>query len=124
MQALVFRQGKAVGHAGDVIADGEFQMLRGQIAIVGRRLTFQRGTISFVGNFDPVLDFQATSQANSYVRAYNSSIQNWSKSIFHFMPIARLSKLACKCLNVRKLNCFNFTLQKRNLISPYVKEVV
>jgi translocation and assembly module TamB len=73
---------KISGTTADPVTEGAFQMQRGQIAIVGRRLVFNRGTISFVGNLDPVLDFQATVPTGSHIvtttvsgRASNPSLR-------------------------------------------------
>jgi translocation and assembly module TamB len=43
---------------------GAFEMRRGTFDILGRRLTFSRGKISFSGTMDPDLDFVAETTAN------------------------------------------------------------
>jgi translocation and assembly module TamB len=42
-------------------AVGQFTLRRGRLSIIGRRLTFTRGTIDFSGSLVPNLDFAATS---------------------------------------------------------------
>jgi len=42
-------------------AVGQFTMRRGRLSIIGRRLTFSRGTISFAGSLVPTLDLAADS---------------------------------------------------------------
>lgn len=39
---------------------GAFQMRRGRIEVLGRRFDFTYGTLTFEGDLDPVLDFEAT----------------------------------------------------------------
>ena len=43
---------------------GGFDMRRGRFDIIGRRLTFTRGRVSFPGDTDPELDFEATTTSN------------------------------------------------------------
>jgi translocation and assembly module TamB len=42
---------------------GELQLRRGDISIIGRRITFDRGRLDFHGDLIPDLDFRASSQA-------------------------------------------------------------
>lgn len=42
-------------------AVGQFTLRRGRLSILGRRLTFTRGTVSFSGSLVPMLDFAADS---------------------------------------------------------------
>ena len=42
---------------------GGFELIRGRLAILGKRITFQTGTITFVGDLNPYLNFVASSQA-------------------------------------------------------------
>lgn len=46
------------------VTEGGFEMRRGQLAVVGRRLNFTRGKITFTGSTDPELDFVAETSAN------------------------------------------------------------
>lgn len=55
------------GTAERPIAEGEFRLIRGRLAIVGRRLIFNRGTIGFAGSLDPSLDFAANSDVDGTV---------------------------------------------------------
>jgi translocation and assembly module TamB len=43
---------------------GGFELIRGRLAILGKRIVFDRGQITLVGDLDPFLDFVATSQAD------------------------------------------------------------
>ena len=42
---------------------GGFQMRRGRIEVLGRRFDFSRGVLTFQGDLEPVLDFEATTTA-------------------------------------------------------------
>ncbi len=53
------------GNSLDVLADGQFVMRRGSMALLGRRLQLTRGTITFPGRLDPVLNLEATTSAGS-----------------------------------------------------------
>lgn len=55
---------KVTGSSGAPVAQGAFEMRRGAFDIIGRRLNFTRGKISFAGSTDPELDFVAESRAN------------------------------------------------------------
>jgi translocation and assembly module TamB len=51
--------------AGTVAApriEGDLEMRRGDIAVIGRRLSFERGRLTWAGELLPELDFRATSQ--------------------------------------------------------------
>ncbi|MFC6486948.1 translocation/assembly module TamB domain-containing protein [Nitratireductor sp. GCM10026969] len=41
---------------------GGFRLIRGRLAILGRRITFDEGTVTLVGDLDPYLDFVARSE--------------------------------------------------------------
>ena len=58
---------KLLGTADQPVAEGEFRMIRARLAIVGRRLIFNRGTIGFAGSLDPSLDFEANTDADGIV---------------------------------------------------------
>ncbi|MFC7399200.1 translocation/assembly module TamB domain-containing protein [Chelatococcus sp. GCM10030263] len=45
-------------------ADGAFTLRRGTLSILGRQLTFTRGEVTLVGDFDPEIDFEAESTAS------------------------------------------------------------
>ncbi|MBX3569122.1 MAG: translocation/assembly module TamB domain-containing protein [Rhizobiaceae bacterium] len=45
-------------------ATGGFQLRRGRLSLLGRRLTFSEGSITFNGSLVPDLNFQASSQAS------------------------------------------------------------
>lgn len=52
-------------------AVGGFNLVRGRLAILGRQLDFKRGKISFNGNLDPYLDFEASAVADDVTATVN-----------------------------------------------------
>mgnify|MGYP000665994065 CR=1 FL=1 len=48
------------GTTSNPVPIGGFEMRRGRIEVLGRRFDFDRGILTFQGDFDPVLDFVAT----------------------------------------------------------------
>ena len=55
---------KVVGTTSDPQAIGAFSLKRGQLDILTRRLTFQRGSATFDGSLTPLIDFAATTTVN------------------------------------------------------------
>lgn len=55
---------RVTGTSAAPITNGGFQMRRGSFDVLGRRLTFTRGNISFAGTTDPELDFVAETTSN------------------------------------------------------------
>ena len=53
-----------VGTTSDPQAIGAFSLKRGQLDILTRRLTFQRGSATFDGSLTPLIDFAATTTVN------------------------------------------------------------
>lgn len=51
------------GTTANVIPAGQFDLIRGRLDILGRRLVLDEGSITLQGNFDPVLRLSATSEA-------------------------------------------------------------
>lgn len=56
---------RLVGPASSPVANGLFEMRRGRLGILGRRLDFSEGSIGFAGSFVPQLDFAAISTISS-----------------------------------------------------------
>lgn len=56
---------RIVGTTADPQAIGAFSLRRGQLDILARRLTFQRGTATFEGSLTPLLDFAATTSVDA-----------------------------------------------------------
>ena len=54
---------RLTGTTADPVAVGAFDLARGRLAILGKRLTFSRGRLSFTGNLTPEVDFVAETQA-------------------------------------------------------------
>ena len=44
----------------NVAPTGAFELIRGRLSILTKRITFERGTVTLVGDLDPFLDFRAT----------------------------------------------------------------
>jgi translocation and assembly module TamB len=56
---------KLTGSTAAPQAVGQFTLRRGRLALLGRRLTFSRGTIDFAGSLVPNLDFAADSDVGN-----------------------------------------------------------
>ncbi|MDA7430947.1 translocation/assembly module TamB domain-containing protein [Primorskyibacter aestuariivivens] len=52
---------RLTGTTANVVPQGQFDLIRGRLDLLGRRLTLTRGALSLRGSFDPVIDFAATS---------------------------------------------------------------
>lgn len=65
LQAELGGQIGITGTSADPDASGAFTLKYGTLSVLSRVLTFTRGTITFLGSFDPVLDFAATTTVNS-----------------------------------------------------------
>ena len=48
------------GPVSDVRPTGEFELIRGRLSILTQRITLDRGTVTLIGDLDPLLDFRAT----------------------------------------------------------------
>ncbi|MCP1200394.1 translocation/assembly module TamB domain-containing protein [Notoacmeibacter sp. MSK16QG-6] len=55
---------RLTGSTRDIQPVGGFELIRGRLAILGKRITFERGTITFVGDLNPYLNFVASSDAD------------------------------------------------------------
>ncbi|MFG1479403.1 translocation/assembly module TamB domain-containing protein [Xanthobacter sp. V4C-4] len=64
MEAELGGQIHVSGTSSAPVTDGGFEMRRGQFDVLGRRLNFTRGKITFTGSTDPDLDFVAETTAN------------------------------------------------------------
>lgn len=53
------------GTTGAPIAAGGFDLVRGRLNVLGKRLDFTRGSLSFAGSVVPILDLAASSQSGS-----------------------------------------------------------
>jgi translocation and assembly module TamB len=60
LDAEVGGQLRLTGPISALIADGSFEMRRGRLDIFTQRITFDRGTVTFAGDLDPILDFTGT----------------------------------------------------------------
>lgn len=55
---------KVTGSSANPVAQGAFEMRRGAFDVIGKRLNFTRGKVSFSGSLDPDLDFIAETRAS------------------------------------------------------------
>ncbi len=53
---------RLTGPATDIQPVGAFNLIRGRLGILGQRITFTEGQVTLVGDFDPELNFVATTQ--------------------------------------------------------------
>jgi len=56
---------RLTGTTGTPVAAGGFDLVRGRLSILGKRLDFTRGTLGFAGSVVPILDLAASSQSGS-----------------------------------------------------------
>ncbi|MDF1607529.1 translocation/assembly module TamB domain-containing protein [Hoeflea sp. YIM 152468] len=56
---------RLTGTTGRPIASGGFDLVRGRLSVLGKRLDFTRGSLSFAGSVVPYLDLAATSRSGS-----------------------------------------------------------
>lgn len=53
---------RIIGPIGDIQPVGAFSLNRGRLAILGQRVTFDNGTVTLVGDLDPMLDLVARTE--------------------------------------------------------------
>ncbi len=71
----------------DLVPVGSFKMVRGRIDVLGKRITFTTGEVSLVGDFDPYLNFVATSQrGNMTVKVTVQGVASDPKITFSSEP--------------------------------------
>ncbi|HQF30284.1 MAG TPA: translocation/assembly module TamB domain-containing protein, partial [Hyphomicrobiales bacterium] len=58
---------RLTGPASAPVAQGAFEMRRGRLSLLGKRLEFSRGALDFSGDLDPYLDFVATTDTSDAV---------------------------------------------------------
>jgi translocation and assembly module TamB len=63
INALLGGQVRLGGTTAAPQADGAFTLRHGTLSVLGRQLTFSRGEVTLVGDFDPQINFQAESTA-------------------------------------------------------------
>lgn len=51
---------RLTGTTDDLIPQGQFDLIRGRLDLLGRRLTLTEGSVRLRGSFDPVIDFSAS----------------------------------------------------------------
>ena len=54
----------------DPTAIGAFEMRRGRLTVIGTRLDFTRGRLTFTGDLTPELDFMAETNAEKSPRGW------------------------------------------------------
>lgn len=78
---------RLIGPATSPEATGQFTLRRGRLSVLGKRLTFTRGTITFSGSMVPYIDFAADSSAgDSTVTVTISGPANNPKFLFSSIP--------------------------------------
>lgn len=53
---------RLTGSSNNIVPAGSFSLIRGRLDLLGRRLTLTRGDVQLRGSFDPVVDFEATTE--------------------------------------------------------------
>lgn len=53
---------RLTGFVNNIVPVGGFELNRGRLAILGQRVTFDSGTVSLIGDLDPVLNFVARTE--------------------------------------------------------------
>lgn len=53
---------RLTGSSNDIVPAGSFSLIRGRLDLLGRRLTLNRGDVQLRGSFDPVIDFEASTE--------------------------------------------------------------
>ena len=56
---------RLTGSTGAPVAAGGFDLVRGRLSVLGKRLDFTRGRLGFAGSVVPILDLAASSQSGS-----------------------------------------------------------
>ncbi|WP_181708352.1 translocation/assembly module TamB domain-containing protein [Chthonobacter rhizosphaerae] len=64
LDAELFGSVRLTGPVNAIEPVGSFEMRRGRLDIIGQRITFDRGSITLVGDLDPLIDFSATTRTN------------------------------------------------------------
>lgn len=54
---------RLTGPVTDVEPVGTFELIRGRLSILGRRIVFDEGTVTLIGDLDPFVNLRATSQS-------------------------------------------------------------
>ncbi|SEQ08875.1 autotransporter secretion inner membrane protein TamB [Faunimonas pinastri] len=53
------------GTTAAIVTEGQFELRRGRLDVLTQRISLDRGTITFQGDFDPMLDFSASTTGNN-----------------------------------------------------------
>jgi len=61
------------GHLNDIAASGQFELLRGRLDFLNRRLDLTKGELTFVGSMDPVINFSSQTTADGLAIVLNLS---------------------------------------------------
>jgi len=93
------------GTAARPSVSGGFDMRRGRLEILGKRLTFTEGNIGFGGDLIPTLDLDATSSAGSTVITVNvSGLANDPTVTFSSSPALPQDEILAQLIFNRSLN--------------------
>jgi translocation and assembly module TamB len=61
---------RLLGPVTNVQPVGAFEMIRGRLGILGQRIDFEEGTITLIGDLDPVLNFVASSSGSGDITVF------------------------------------------------------
>ncbi|WP_275785477.1 translocation/assembly module TamB domain-containing protein [Pararhizobium gei] len=93
------------GTAAQPSVSGAFRMRRGRLEILGKRLDFSDGTISFGGNLIPTLDLDATSSAGSTTITINvAGVANNPSVTFSSSPALPQDEILAQLIFNRSLS--------------------
>ncbi|OBZ94412.1 hypothetical protein ADU59_17260 [Pararhizobium polonicum] len=93
------------GTAAQPAVSGGFEMRRGRLEILGKRLDFADGTISFGGNLIPTLDLDATSTAGSTTITVNvAGLSNNPNITFSSSPALPQDEILAQLIFNRSLS--------------------
>ncbi|TCQ24879.1 translocation/assembly module TamB domain-containing protein [Rhizobium sp. PP-CC-3G-465] len=93
------------GTAANPAVTGGFQMRRGRLEILGKRITFTDGTITFGGNLIPALDLDATSTAGSTTVTVNvAGLANSPNVTFSSSPALPQDEILAQLIFNRSLS--------------------
>ena len=96
---------RLTGSTAEPQAVGQFTLRRGRLSILGRRLTFTRGTIDFAGSLVPNLDFAAdTESGNTRITVTVSGPANDPRFNFSSVPALPEDEVLARLIFGRSLS--------------------
>ncbi|HUG63347.1 MAG TPA: translocation/assembly module TamB domain-containing protein, partial [Methylomirabilota bacterium] len=96
---------RITGPITDVQPVGAFDLIRGRVSVIGQRINFDRGTLTLVGDLDPVLDFVASTRTNSItVMAQITGVASDPQIVLSSVPELPQDEVLAQLLFGRSLN--------------------